>query len=130
LLPTEINLARAKRVDVTIAGGGAVPFSINGKTSLSWPTAPLFSVARGAPVTLGLVNNTTVAQVIRLHGHAMRLLHALDDGWEPYWRDSVIIAPGKTSHVAFVADNPGHWPIESAIPDHMAAGVMTMFAVG
>jgi FtsP/CotA-like multicopper oxidase with cupredoxin domain len=130
LLPTEINLARAKRVDITIAGGGGVPFSINGKTALAWPSAPLFSVARGSPVTLGLVNNTAVAQVVRLHGHVMRLLHALDDGWEPYWRDSVIIAPGKTSHAAFVADNPGRWPIESAIPDHMAAGVMTMFAVG
>ena len=129
LLPTEISLQRAKRVDIAIAGGGAVPFSVNGKTATAWPAAPLFSVARGAPVTLGFANNTAVAQIIRLHGHVMRLLHAMDDGWEPYWRDCVLIAPGKTSHVAFVADNPGRWPIESAIPDHMAAGVMTMFAV-
>jgi FtsP/CotA-like multicopper oxidase with cupredoxin domain len=130
LLPTEISLQRAKRVDLTIAGGGGVPFSINGKTSLAWPANPLFSVARGAPVTLGFVNNTAVTQAMRLHGHVMRLLHPMDDGWEPYWRDSVLVAPGQTSHVAFVADNPGHWPIESAIPEHMAAGVMAMFAVG
>jgi FtsP/CotA-like multicopper oxidase with cupredoxin domain len=130
LLPIEISLQRARRVDVTIAGGGAVPFSINGKTAAGWPASPLFAVARGAPVTLGFVNNTAVAQVMRIHGHVMRLLHPMDDGWEPYWRDSVLIAPGKTSHVAFVADNPGHWPIESAIAGHMAAGVMTMFAVG
>jgi FtsP/CotA-like multicopper oxidase with cupredoxin domain len=130
LLPTQIDLARAKRFDIAIAGGGGGPFSINGKTAANWPATPLFSVARGAPVTLGLVNNTAVLQALRLHGHVMRLLHPMDDGWEPYWRDSVLVGPGKTSHIAFVADNPGRWPIESAIPEHMAAGVMTMFAVG
>jgi FtsP/CotA-like multicopper oxidase with cupredoxin domain len=117
-------------VDIVIAGGAGAPFSINGATLSAWPAKPLFAVARSAPVTLGLVNKTAVAQAIRLHGHVMRLLHPMDDGWEPYWRDSVLIAPGKTSHVAFVADNPGLWPIESAIPEHQAAGVMTMFAVG
>jgi FtsP/CotA-like multicopper oxidase with cupredoxin domain len=130
LLPTEIDLQRARRVDITIAGGGGAPFSINGATVLDWPAKPLFAVSRGAPVTLGFTNRTAVTQAIRLHGHVMRLLHPMDDGWEPYWRDSVLIAPGKTSHVAFVADNPGHWPIDSAIPEHSAAGVMAMFAVG
>ena len=118
------------RGDIAIAGGGGAPFSINGASLSGWPAKPLFSVTRGAPVVLALVNNTAVMQAIRLYGHFMRLLHAMDDGWEPYWRDSVLIAPGKTAHVAFVADNPGHWPIESAIPEHLAAGVATMFAVG
>jgi FtsP/CotA-like multicopper oxidase with cupredoxin domain len=129
-LPAEINLQRATRFDMAIAGGGAAPFSINGASLRDWPVKPLFAVARGAPVTLGFVNKTAVTQAIRIYGHFMRLLHAMDDGWEPYWRDNLLIAPGKTSHVAFVADNPGHWPIESAIPEHQAAGVMTMFAVG
>jgi FtsP/CotA-like multicopper oxidase with cupredoxin domain len=130
LLPAEIDLQRAKRIDMTIAGGGGAPFSVNGATPAAWPPKPLFSVARGAPVTLGVVNNTAVAQVLRLFGHVMRLLHAKDDGWEPYWRDSLLIAPGRTSHVAFVADNPGLWPIESAIPEHQGAGVAATFAVG
>jgi FtsP/CotA-like multicopper oxidase with cupredoxin domain len=129
-LPVEIDLQRARRFDVKIAGGGAAPFSINGASLRDWPVQPLFAVPRGAPVTLSFVNNTAVTQAIRLYGHFMRLLHAMDDGWEPYWRDNLLIAPGKTSHVAFIADNPGHWPIESAIPEHQAAGVMTMFAVG
>jgi FtsP/CotA-like multicopper oxidase with cupredoxin domain len=129
-LPAEIDLQRARRIDIAIAGGAAVPFSINGATLRDWPAKPLFSVARGAPVALALINKTAVAQVICLYGHFMRLLHAMDDGWEPYWRDCVLIAPGKTARVAFVADNPGRWPIESAIPEHQAAGVMTMFAVG
>jgi FtsP/CotA-like multicopper oxidase with cupredoxin domain len=130
LLPAEIDLARARRVDLRIAGGGAAPFSINGAILREWPGKPLFSVPRGAPVTLGLINATAVTQAIRLHGHVMRLLHPMDDGWEPYWRDSVLVAPGTTSHVAFVADNPGRWPIDSAIAAHAAAGVMTSFVVG
>ena len=69
-------------------------------------------------------------QAMRLGGHVARLLHSMDDGWEPYWRDTILIQPGRTLHVAFVADNPGKWPIESAIPEHRAAGVGAWFQVG
>ena len=78
-------------------------------------------------MTLALVNRSSVVQQIHVHGHAMRLLHDLDDGWEPYWRDSVLVAPGKTKHVAFIADNPGKWVIESLIPDRQ--GLSTWFLV-
>ena len=54
---------------------------------------------------------------MHVHGHAMRLLHDLDDGWEPYWRDAVLVPEGKTKHAAFVADNPG----KSAIQSHRRA---------
>ena len=84
----------------------------------------------GTPVTLGLINKTAVAQAIRVHGHHMRLLHPADDGWEPYWRDSILLVPGRTHHVAFLADNPGKWMLESAIYAHQAAGVRTWFEVG
>ena len=40
----EIDLQRAKRVDLTIAGGGDRAFSINGATAPGWPAKPLFSV--------------------------------------------------------------------------------------
>ena len=68
-------------------------------------------------------------QPIHVHGHVMRQLHLLDDGWEPYWRDTVLVPPGKTVRVAFVADNPGRWMIESALPDWTAAGLWTFFEV-
>jgi len=130
LLPAEIGLERAKRVDLTIEGGGAAPFAVNGASFAEWGAKPLFAVPRGAPVTLGFVNKTAVTQAMRLGGHVGRLLHALDDGWEPYWRDTVLVAPGRTVHVAFVADNPGKWPLGSAIPEHRAAGVGGWFQVG
>ena len=77
-----------------------------------------------------LANKTAVVQAIRLWGHVARLLHSMDDGWEPYWRDTILIQPGRTAHIAFVADNPGKWPLESAIPEHRAAGVGAWFQVG
>lgn len=123
LLPAEIDLARARRLDLAIAGGGGAPFTLNGASFVDWAAKPLLAVPKGAPVTLGFANKTAVTQAMRLHGHVARLLHPLDDGWEPYWRDTILVAPGKTVHVAFVADNPGKWPIESAIPEHRAAGV-------
>ena len=51
-------------------------------------------------------------QTLRITGHVARLLHSLDDGWDPYWRDIFIMPPAKTVHAAFVADNPGLWPLE------------------
>jgi FtsP/CotA-like multicopper oxidase with cupredoxin domain len=130
LLPKEIRLERAARVDLTIEGGGDAPFTVNGAGFSGWDVKPLFAVPRGAPVTLGFVNKTAVAQAMRLGGHVGRLLHALDDGWEPYWRDTILVASGHAAHLAFVAANGGKWPIASAIPEHRAAGVGAWFQAG
>ena len=80
-------------------------------------------------MSFGLVNKSLFPQVIHIQGHVVRLLHDLDDGWEPYWRDSVIVPPLRTKHVAFVADNPGKWLVASAIMDHFANGLAAWFEV-
>lgn len=130
LLPKEIDLARSLRADFTLSGGSGAPFQVNGAVlTAPWPDKPLLKAKRGAPVTLTLLNKTSSPQAIRWGGHVARLLHALDDGWDPYWRDSVLLAPGQTAHIAFVADNPGRWPIESAILDCQAAGARSFFEV-
>jgi FtsP/CotA-like multicopper oxidase with cupredoxin domain len=129
-LPTEIALESARRCDFAISGGGPAPFAINGATFIDWAPKPAYVIPRGQPTVFSLVNKTAVVQAIRLWGHAARLLHSMDDGWEPYWRDTILIQPGRSAHVAFVADNPGKWPLESAIPEHRAAGVGTWFQVG
>jgi len=130
LLPAEIDLERATRFDLTLTGGAGAPYAINGASFADWAPRPLLTVARGAPVTLGYVNKTAVTQAMRLGGHVGRLLHALDDGWEPYWRDTILVAPGKTVHIAFVADNPGKWPIGSATPERRGAGLAAWMQVG
>lgn len=144
LLPAEIHLEAAKRLDLVIEGGarkgaarGSKPradalrhaWKINGRSSSGLDGPPLFSVGKGTPVTLAFVNKTLFDQVMHVQGHDLRLLHDLDDGWEPYWRDSVIIPERRTKHVAFVADNPGKWLICSAIQDHFANGLAAWFEV-
>jgi FtsP/CotA-like multicopper oxidase with cupredoxin domain len=128
-LPAEIALESARRCDFAISGGGPAPFAINGATFVDWAPKPAYVIPRGQPAVFALANKTAVVQAMRLWGHVARLLHSMDDGWEPYWRDTILIQPGRSAHVAFVADNPGKWPLESAIPEHRAAGVGTWFQV-
>ena len=137
LLPREIKLQAARKVDILIEAlsppstAATLPlyWKLNGVAASGFAAAPLFSVKRGTPVTLGFVNHTAFVQQMHVHGHAMRLLHDLDDGWEPYWRDAVLVPEGKTKHAAFVADNPGKWAIECLIAGRQATGMATWFQV-
>ena len=128
-LPIEIALEAARSFDFVVTGGDAAPFAVNGVTFTDWAPKPAAVLPRGAPAVFAFANKTAVVQAMRLGGHVARLLHSMDDGWEPYWRDTILIQPGRTLHVAFVADNPGKWPLESAIPEHRAAGVGAWFEV-
>jgi FtsP/CotA-like multicopper oxidase with cupredoxin domain len=137
LLPGEIKLQAARKVDIAIetaslpgpASGPLLYWKLNGTSLSGFAPTPLFSVKRGTPVTLGFVNHTAVVQQMRVHGHVVRLLHDLDDGWEPYWRDAVLVPEGKTKHAAFVADNPGKWAIECSIAGRQATGMAAWFQV-
>jgi FtsP/CotA-like multicopper oxidase with cupredoxin domain len=72
----------------------------------------LFAVKRGRTVVLKFSNTTLGVSFIHLHGHSFRLLDALDDGWKPFWLDTMPLAPQSSARIAFVADNPGKWVIE------------------
>jgi len=113
-LPARMNLSRALRVALPIEGG-------NGATRL--PPAPLFAAARDRTVVLALDNRDAAEHVVHLHGHHFRLLDRLDDGWKPYWLDTLVVAARQTARIAFVADNPGRWPIEQHALEGPAAGV-------
>ncbi len=131
-LPPEIKLAGARKVDLVIEprkGGAGPAWTINGAPTKAYEGPALFKVSRGSPVTLGFVNRSGVALAMHVHGQCMRLLHDLDDGWEPYWRNGVIIPPGKTKHAAFVAESPGKWAIHDDILEHEAGGLATWFEV-
>jgi FtsP/CotA-like multicopper oxidase with cupredoxin domain len=103
-LPERIDLRTALRLDFRLDGGDA---------AASTPAAkPLFSAKRGRSVTLALINRAATASVVHVHGHAMRLLDSLDDGWKPFWLDTILVPGQQTLRVAFVADNPGKWAID------------------
>lgn len=142
LLPPAIRLQSALRRDVVIDGGAprgsggtssadgdpARIWSVNG-TSGSPAAAPLFSVKRGSPVVLMVANKTRLIQPIHLHGHVFRLLHPRDDGWEPYWFDTLQVPENRTVQIAFVADNPGKWALSSTVLERFDTGLWTWFEV-
>ena len=129
-LPREIALERSKRADLTFGttGGGAA-WTVNGVSGIMLPPKPLLRMKRGGAVTLGLINGSDKLIPLRVSGQALRLLHAKDDGWEPYWRESVLLPPQSRNHVAFVADVPGHFLIESGFDAQVLAGLRCWFEV-
>lgn len=90
---------------------------------------PVARLKRGNVFVLGIENKTAWPQVIAVHGHAFRLLHPFDDGWEPYFLDTLYMAPKTKAQIALIAQNPGKWAIRSTIAEHYAAGVSTWFEV-
>ncbi|MBY0612232.1 MAG: multicopper oxidase family protein [Beijerinckiaceae bacterium] len=144
-LPPAIKLQSATRADLVITGGfqrgadaktgeaaqrsGTTLWQLNNGAAGGFAGKPLFTVKRGSPVVLALVNKSAWAQVIHVHGHNFRLLHPFDDGWEPYFLDTLYLAEGQTSRISFVADNPGRWAIRSSILEHFEGGVATWFDV-
>lgn len=128
-LPARIKLQDSHKVDLTVEAlastkdakkdaAATLPLdrhgalTLNGASAQIYAAKPLFSVRRGTPVTLGFNNKTAILLQMHVHGFPLRLLHDLDDGWEPYWRSRVIVPEGRSKHVAFVADSPGKWAIE------------------
>jgi len=97
-LPERIELRGARRFELALD-------AIAGDL----PARPQFTVPRGRTVVLALVNRATAPQVLHIHGHHVRLLDALDDGWKPFWLDTILCMPKQTTRVAFVADNLGKW---------------------
>lgn len=142
-LPAAVRMQDALRPSVVIEGGAkptpdrtldfsgldlARPWTVNGGTG-SAEGKPLFSVKRGTPVVMAIDNRTAFIQPIHIHGHAVRLLHPLDDGWENYFLDTVQIPEGKKLHVAFIADNPGRWLISSSVLERFDLGLWGWFEV-
>ena len=90
---------------------------------------PAFRAKAGRVVVLALTNRTEAATVFRLHGHHFRLLDRLDDGWKPFWLDTLAVEPGQTQRIAFAAEHAGHWLIESVTTDWAAPRLVRWYAV-
>jgi FtsP/CotA-like multicopper oxidase with cupredoxin domain len=112
-LPGRMNFSGALRITL----------SIEGRNTAAFDRVPLFTAARGRTVVMALDNRDTAAHVVHLHGHHFRLLDRLDDGWKPYWLDTIVVAGRQTARIALVADNPGRWLIEQHALDGPAAEV-------
>lgn len=123
--PARPDLRNALRVDLSL--DPAASWIAPAKFDKSSP--PAFKAMRGRTVVLALKNTTASAQVFRMYGHHVRLLDKLDDGWKPFWLDTLALQPGETQRVAFVAEFAGKWLIESVAPVWQAPRLVRWFAV-
>jgi FtsP/CotA-like multicopper oxidase with cupredoxin domain len=117
-LPAHIDLRGSLKAELTLAN--AKPLDPAG--------APLFAARRGRAVTLAIRNTSRHPWVVHVHGHSFRLLDRLDDGWKPYWLDTLLVGE-QTERIAFVADNPGKWLIDCRMLERRDADARTWFVV-
>jgi FtsP/CotA-like multicopper oxidase with cupredoxin domain len=125
-LPARIDLKSASRVDLTLGGP---PDNWVTPTNFTATAAPAFRVKAGRIVVLALTNRAAIATVFHLHGHHFRLLDRLDDGWKPFWLDTLAIDPGQTQRIAFAAEFAGRWLVEQVAADWAAPRLVRWYSV-
>jgi FtsP/CotA-like multicopper oxidase with cupredoxin domain len=123
-LPERLDLKSALRGDLGLSGPEWVA-----PASFSANASPAFRAKARRIVVLALTNRSGVATVFHLHGHHFRLLDRLDDGWKPFWLDTLAIEPGQTQRIAFAAEYAGRWLIESTATDWAAPRLVRWYAV-
>jgi FtsP/CotA-like multicopper oxidase with cupredoxin domain len=125
-LPAQLDLKNAQRFDLTLGGpqaGWVTP------ANFAASAAPAFRARAGRTVVLALTNHAEIATVFHLHGHHFRLLDRLDDGWKPFWLDTLAIEPGQTQRVAFAAEFAGRWLVEAMVVDWAAPRLVRWYSV-
>ena len=125
-LPAQLDLKNASRFDVALSGPQADWVTPGNFATTS---APAFRTKAGRTVVLALSNRADVATVFHLHGHHFRLLDRLDDGWKPFWLDTLAIEPGQTQRVAFAAEYAGRWLMEAMATDWAAPRLVRWYSV-
>jgi FtsP/CotA-like multicopper oxidase with cupredoxin domain len=124
--PVRLDLKNALRVDLTLGGP---PAAWMAPATFAATSAPAFRAKPGRTVVLALTNRAEIPTVFHLHGHHFRLLDRLDDGWKPFWLDTLAIEAGQTQRVAFMAEYAGRWLIESMTTDWAAPRLVRWYSV-
>ncbi|MES2600121.1 MAG: multicopper oxidase domain-containing protein [Pseudomonadota bacterium] len=124
-LPARLDLKGALRTDL--------PLDPNAQwiapVKFDAATAPAYRVKRGRTVVMAITNPTAAPVVFRLHGHHFRLLDRLDDGWKPFWLDTLIFDKGQTQRIAFLAEHAGRWLMEATALNWAAPKLVRSYAV-
>ena len=125
-LPAQLDLKNALRFDVAL-GGPQTDWARPAAFAATAP--PAFRAKAGRTVVLALTNRAGIATVFHLHGHHFRLLDRLDDGWKPFWLDTLAVDPGQTQRIAFSAEHAGRWLIETMATDWAAPRMVRWYSV-
>jgi FtsP/CotA-like multicopper oxidase with cupredoxin domain len=109
-LPSHLDLKSALRVDLPFGGD---PKDWLPPAAFKPTTAPAFRAKAGRTVVLSLINRAQTTSVFHLHGHHFRHLDRLDDGWKPFWLDTIAIDAGQTQRIALAAEYAGRFLLEA-----------------
>lgn len=115
--------AMSRRMMQGMMGGGIWAF--NGQSGLA--DIPLHRFKQGQTVRIRLVNDTSFAHGIHLHGHHFYELDS--DGQTGALRDTTLVDAGEVREIACVFDNPGKWLLHCHMLGHQAAGMKTWVEV-
>jgi FtsP/CotA-like multicopper oxidase with cupredoxin domain len=125
-LPLRLDLKSALRIDVPIGGD---PKDWLRPAAFKPAVTPAFRAKVGRPIVLSLINRAQTTSVFHLHGHHFRHLDRLDDGWKPFWLDTIAIDAGQTQRVAFAAEHAGHWLLEATETRWSAPRLLRWYSV-
>jgi len=129
-LPQAMDFRRATRLELAVSTGTAGAVTFGGRSDRAPPQDPSLRIRRGAVVVAALRNDTAQFQAIHIEGHPARLLDGLDDGWKPFFLDTVLLAPATTARVAFVAETPGRFLMTAQAINDPQGPLVAAFAVG
>jgi len=125
-LPAALDLKNSLRIDLRL-GGPQTEWVAPAAFTAS--ARPVFRAKAGRTVVLALANRSEIATVFHLHGHHFRLLDRLDDGWKPFWLDTLAIEAGQTQRIAFFPEYAGRWLMESTATDWAAPRLVRWYSV-
>jgi FtsP/CotA-like multicopper oxidase with cupredoxin domain len=125
-LPAALDLKGAVRFELAL--GGPQPGWVRPADFLL-SAAPAFRAKAGRCVVLALTNRGDLPAVFHLHGHHFRLLDRLDDGWKPFWLDTLAIEAGQTQRIAFAIETAGRWLLESMATDWASPRLVRWFSI-
>jgi manganese oxidase len=119
-------------VPMVVNDAGTIGMSINGK---SWPATEPIVAKVGDQVLIHYYNEGL--QIHPMHLHGMPQLVVAKDGYpleQPYWSDTVNVAPGERFSVLVEAEEAGVWAFHCHILTHAESdegmyGMVTAFIV-
>ena len=149
--PISINLdlEKTRTVPVVIAGGakGGLKFAtfqnkildmrslleqemawaINGVAGPGGEAIGKF--VRGETIIFEIDNTTNFEQPLHIHGHVWQVIELggiVQEGQS--WRDTTIVPAKQRQKLAFIADNPGIWVLQSLVAERVDSGLIASFA--
>ncbi|MGJ5070673.1 multicopper oxidase domain-containing protein [Bradyrhizobium oligotrophicum] len=123
-LPDRLDLKTAVRAELALDGAEWRP-----PAQFSATAEPALQAKAGRVVVLALTNKTAASRVVHLHGQPFRLLDRLDDGWKPYWLDTLALEAGQTQRIAFLAEQSGRFLVESMATSWAAPRLLRWYEI-